>query len=131
MSEAARKAKSYLLDSVLEDALEAVVAAIYLDSDLPTASKAVLSWYGDDIKDKLKAMLKKHNPKGRLQEYIQQQPGSSVIAYETVKESGPSHLKTFVVELKIDEKLMGTGEGPSKKDAEEKAAEDAIDKMGI
>ncbi len=112
-------------NSILEDALEAVIGAIYLDSDFPTVREVVLHWYGD-IESLLEATLNYHNPKGRLQELVQPSLGNDSIVYELIDEWGPAHLKHFKVAVSIGGKPAGTGEGSSKKEAEEQAARVAL-----
>jgi len=112
-------------ESMVEDALEALVAAIYLDSDLESARKAVLSWYGD-IDKRLKGSLATLNPKGRLQEWFQSELNGELPAYEIANVSGPDHAKTFTVEVYMSDKCIGKGTGRTKKDAEEQAAEEAL-----
>jgi len=121
LSDAEQRNQGRNRDSILEDALEAVIGAIYLDSDFPTAKRIVLKWYGD-ISAKLEATLDQHNPKGRLQELVQPRLGNDAISYELIHECGPAHLKRFSVEVRIAGKMAGSGEGSSKKEAEEQAA---------
>lgn len=121
LSEAEERNNGRNRDSILEDAFEALIGAIYLDRGYATAREVVLRWYGD-INEKLKAALNVHNPKGRLQELIQPQLGNDAIVYELLDETGPAHLKRFRVEVRIDGRPAGTGEGLSKKEAEEQAA---------
>lgn len=116
------------LPSSKEDALEALVGAIYLDSDFPTARETVLSWYGD-VTERLKTLNESHNPKGQLQERLQPSIGNNQIQYKVVKEKGPSHSKTFEVQLLVGERSCSTGTGKSKKEAEEQAARKALDEF--
>lgn len=128
LSEAEERNRGRDRDSILEDALEAVIGAIYLDRDYAAARKAVIHWYGD-IEAKLEATLNAHNPKGRLQEHVQPRLGNDAIAYDLIDESGPAHLKRFRVEVRIDGRAAGIGEGLSKKEAEEKAALVALESI--
>jgi len=114
-------------DSILEDAIEALIGAIYRDSDLPTARRIVLGWYGD-LRERLEQQLTAHNPKGALQELLQPRHGNNAIAYEVVGEHGPDHSKAFVVEARILGEVWGRGEGSSKKEAEENAARVALER---
>lgn len=115
--------------SILEDALEAVIGAIYLDGRYSAARDAVLRWYGD-IGAHLRATAREHNPKGRLQERLQPTLGNDAIRYDVTDESGPDHLKAFTVSVSINGEVRGTGRGSSKKEAEEAAAREALDRMG-
>jgi ribonuclease III len=115
--------------SILEDALESVAGAVYLDSGFDTVRDVVLRWYGD-VEERLSHILGSHNPKGRLQELVQPEMGNEAIVYEIVSEEGPPHLRTFRVRVDIAGKPMGEGQGPSKKEAEENAARAALLQMG-
>ncbi len=117
-------------DSILEDALEAIIGAIYLDSDWETARKVILSWYGD-IEGLLAEFIQhEQNPKGSLQELVQPMFGNNALAYTVTAESGPAHNKNFQVEVSVNGKIMGSGEGASKKEAEEEAAKLALQQWG-
>ncbi len=108
-----------------EDAFEALVGAVYLDSDYATARDAVLSWFGD--LDELRAeLLTGDNPKGRLQEWLAQRGQAQAHAYQLRQTSGPDHAKVFHVEVEVRGEVLGAGEGRSKKDAEEQAARAAL-----
>ena len=115
-------------DSMLEDVLEALVAAIYLDSDLECARKTVLSWYGD-IEERLEGQLATLNPKGRLQEWFQSERNGELPIYRISKVSGPDHDKEFTAEVYMSDKCLGQGTGRTKKDAEEHAAEEALKEL--
>ncbi len=111
--------------SSLEDALEALVGAIYLDSDLPTAQRVVLAWYGS-LQDRLALADDAENPKGRLQELVQPEHGNIALKYELLATTGPRHAREFEVAVILHEETLGTGRGPSKKVAEEAAARAAL-----
>ena len=112
-------------DSILEDALEALVGAIFLDSDWETTRSIVLAWFGD-LTARVRDRLDEHNPKGDLQEAVQAVHGNNALTYRVLSESGPDHRKAFRVEVLIAGRPMGEGEGSSKKTAEEDAARVAI-----
>ncbi|MDP0499957.1 MAG: ribonuclease III [Verrucomicrobiota bacterium JB022] len=112
-------------NSILEDAFEAVIGAIYLDSDFETARRIVLPWYGD-IQSTVEGLLDTHNPKGRLQELLQPHLGNSAIRYEVVGTVGPDHAKQFEARVVVNEEEWGRGLGTSKKAAEEEAARKAL-----
>jgi ribonuclease-3 len=110
--------------STLADAFEALIGAIYLDSDLATVRSFVLREAANDLQ-RLKEEPLDVNPKGQLQELLQAiSPGSP--AYEVLSQSGPEHLKTFVVQVTWENSLLGRGTGQSKKQAETAAALDAL-----
>ncbi|MCC5833136.1 MAG: ribonuclease III [Opitutales bacterium] len=113
-------------DSILEDALEAVVGAIYLDSGFAQTRDCVLGWYGN-LEERLSDGHKDHNPKGQLQELLQPQHGNECIDYVVVDSSGPDHSKTFEVEVRVTDEVWGRGSGSSKKEAEEMAARQALE----
>jgi ribonuclease-3 len=115
-------------DSILEDAFEAVIGAVYLDGGLPATREVVLGIYGS-LEDRLEKQTESHNPKGRLQELLQPELGNESIEYRLIEESGPDHLKHFTVEVWIQGSRRGTGSGHSKKIAESAAALDALDSL--
>jgi ribonuclease-3 len=111
--------------SILEDAFEALVGAIYLDSDLPTTQAVVLAWYGP-LADRLLPAEDAENPKGRLQELIQPIHGNVALRYDVIATTGPRHAREFEVAVYLNEERLGTGRGTSKKAAEEEAARAAL-----
>jgi ribonuclease-3 len=114
--------------SILEDAFEALVGAIYLDSDLPTTSATVLAWYGP-LAARVLPAEEAENPKGRLQELIQPIHGNVALRYEVVTTTGPRHAREYEVAVFLNEQKLGTGRGSSKKSAEEEAARVALAAM--
>lgn len=110
--------------STLADAFEALIGAIYLDSNFEEARKFILA----EARDELESVAQEPvdiNPKGDLQELLQAMSPTSPI-YETISESGPEHDKTFVVRAVWEGKELGQGTGRSKKQAETAAAEEAL-----
>jgi ribonuclease-3 len=110
--------------STLADAYEALIGAIYLDSDLETARKFILAQSRPDLDQVAEAPVD-INPKGHLQELLQSISPRSPI-YELISESGPEHDKTFVVKCVWENMVLGEGGGRSKKQAETAAAIDAM-----
>lgn len=110
--------------STLADVFEALVGALYLDSDLETVRRFVLRVAGDEI-SQLAREPAEHNPKGELQEALQAISMQSP-AYEVISESGPDHLKEFVCRVLWEGHELGRGAGQSKKQAEINAAADAL-----
>ena len=110
--------------STLADAVEALVGAIYLDSDLEAASRVVLNLCREEIVtvDLDHAHL---NPKGRLQEILQA-TGAPSPTYELLDERGPDHRKEFVSKVFWQGETLGVGSGTSKKLAETAAAREAL-----
>jgi ribonuclease-3 len=111
--------------STLADAFEALIGAIYLDSDLETAKKFILMQAKPDL-EQLAEEPVDINPKGNLQELLQSISPQSPV-YETVSESGPEHDKTFVVQCVWEGMILGRGSGRSKKQAETAAATEAME----
>lgn len=118
------------LSSVLEDAFEALVGAVYEDGGLDGVRAMVDQVYGD-IEDRLEIQMSGLNPKGQLQERLQPEIDSQEIDYRVVEETGPDHRKAFTVELWIRGESMGRGFGHSKKLAEEAAAREALDRLDL
>jgi ribonuclease-3 len=111
--------------SILEDAFEALVAAIYLDSDFATAQRVVLGWYGP-LAARLALAEDAENPKGRLQELVQPEHGNTALRYEVITTTGPRHARAFEVAVFLHGEKLGTGRGSSKKIAEEAAASEGL-----
>ncbi|MBO5936939.1 MAG: ribonuclease III [Clostridia bacterium] len=112
--------------SILADAFEAVIGAIYLDGGLENARKFVL----DFVKEAAAKQLSFKDYKTELQEIIQKNPAEH-LTYVLVGESGPDHDKRFEVEVRLNSNVMGCGIGRSKKLAEQEAARQALELMGI
>ncbi|WP_309397654.1 ribonuclease III [Cerasicoccus maritimus] len=129
MSEAERSMDGHLRDAALEDAFEALIGAVYLDSDFPTTRTCLQGLYGD-LPTRLEKRLAHDNPKGRLQEWTQAQ-GQEQPIYTIVNETGPGHAREFTAEVAVAGEVQGSGQGASKKEAEEVAARSAIKQLGI
>jgi len=110
--------------SILADAFEALVGAIYLDSNLEVVRRFVLEEAQSDIQ-RLTQQPLEVNPKGQLQEILQAISPKSPI-YEIVSQTGPEHQKKFVAKVVWDGVELGSGEGSSKKQAETAAALSAL-----
>ncbi len=110
--------------STLADVFEALVGAIYLDSDLETVRRFVLRVAGDEL-GALAREPGENNPKGELQEILQAISPTSP-AYEVVSETGPDHHKEFLCRVLWEDKELGRGGGQSKKQAEINAATEAL-----
>ena len=111
--------------SILADAVESVIAACFLDGGMEATKAFVQQFVLCDMPVK-----KLHNQdyKTALQELVQQKK-DQVLTYALVGESGPDHAKCFMVEVSLNGKPVGKGEGSSKKRAEQDAARDAIEKL--
>ena len=113
--------------SVLEDAFEALIAAVYLDGGMEEARKFVLRFLSREVESHHTNF---RDYKSLLQEIIQQNP-DEVLSYTVVGTSGPDHDKRFDVELRLNSNIIGKGHGTSKKNAEQLAAREALELMGI
>ena len=114
--------------SILADTVEAVIGAIFLDGGYNAVRDFILNTFRETFREALQDVGKK-DFKTRLQELLQQR-GTVEIRYVVVKEEGPPHDKTFYVNLMIEGSLAGSGQGRSKKEAEQNAAEDGL-KRGV
>ena len=118
--------------SVLENAMEALLGAVYLDGGLMAAKKVVRAWIpqgdvaGDERDISANASLGQ-DCKSILQERVQSGKGET-IRYETYRVEGPPHSAVFYVRVHIGETAAGEGRGKSKKEAEQKAAQKALKK---
>ena len=110
--------------SIRADAVEAVLAAVYLDGGLSEARKIIQTF----ILDKEAEKSAHRDYKTALQELVQRTPGAAV-AYQLVRESGPDHCRSFEMEASVDGKVIGTGAGRTKKEAEQMAAKAALEKL--
>jgi len=114
-------------DSILADAFEAVIGAIYLDSGEEDARKFIKKFVFDGAKG---AEDKFSDYKTALQEIVQKNRGEK-LSYRTLESNGPDHERSFVVEVLINSNPIGRGHGKSKKEAEQMAAHEALKLMGI
>jgi len=114
--------------AALEDAFEALLGAVYLDSDIDTVRRLVHDLYGP-LGDRLAAVEDVENPKGRLQELIQPVHGNSALRYEVIDMQGQDHARDYEVAVYVLDRQLGAGRGPSKKLAEEAAARAALRRM--
>ncbi|MCP4334903.1 MAG: ribonuclease III [Gammaproteobacteria bacterium] len=116
--------------SILSDALEALIAAIYLDSDYTRAESVILHLFRDllqsvDVDSNLK------DAKTRLQEYLQARQ-KELPRYTVEQTSGKSHSQVFTVNCElVDLELQGLGMGSSRKKAEQQAAQNILDRLGL
>lgn len=113
--------------AILEDSVEAVIAAIYLDGGLEPAKEFIIKNLEKEI-DKATKHVGIKDYKTVLQEKLQEN-GEVKIEYEIIKEYGPDHNKSFEAEVKCEGKILATGRGKSKKEAQMQAAKKAIEEM--
>lgn len=114
-------------DSLLADVFEAVIGAIFLDQGMEITKEFLLNHFKKDFEKKL--FSPEINHKAELQNYCQKNFKTAPL-YIVLKEEGPAHRKTFFVAVLLEEEELGRGEGLSKKEAEAKAAENALEKIG-
>lgn len=119
--------KEGIKKAIVADIFEAFMGAIYLDLGYATARKVILDVVVPFIEDPHTNFFSDY--KSSLQEYVQTNQKS--LEYVLTKEEGPAHDKTFTVEVRVDNIVYGTGIGNSKKEAEQEAAKEALNKMVI
>ena len=110
--------------SIRADAVEAILAAVYLDGGLEEARKLIHRL----ILDREEEKAVRRDYKTALQELVQREAGQ-VLAYRLTGESGPDHAKEFTVEVDLNGKVAGKGTGHSKKEAEQMAAKAAVERL--
>jgi ribonuclease-3 len=113
--------------SILSDAFEALIAAMYLDGGIDAVRKFVLTHMDTIIIDAIEGKLF-IDYKTRLQEVIQIKKGNR-IKYEIFKEEGPDHSKEFYTHVKLNEEIIGVGKGRSKKESEQAAAKEGLKRL--
>ncbi|MDO4710841.1 MAG: ribonuclease III [Peptostreptococcaceae bacterium] len=111
-------------DSIIADAMEALIGAIYCDSGIQEATRFVIKYMTELIDSGIQGKLFK-DYKTQYQELVQKNKDAR-IEYLVVNEKGPDHKKTFTVELFLDGRSVSTGEGKNKKEAEQNAAREAM-----
>lgn len=119
--------------SILADATEALIAAIYLDSGCSLeAVKPLIMRVATPRIEEMTATIRRggsKNYKGALQQLVQNSKGD-ILEYEYVSESGPDHNKTFTMRVKLNSNIIGMGMGRSKQEAEQEAAKEALKLFG-
>lgn len=124
------KSGGYRRASILADALEAIIGAVYLDADFVQAEAVVLRVYRSRLQD-LDIERELKDAKTRLQEYLQAR-GSDLPTYVVEKTTGKSHNQTFSVSCSIPHlELQSQGSGSSRKKAEQRAAQAILDQLGL
>ena len=115
--------------SILADTMEGIICAIYLDGEIESAREFV----NENIFSGYKEIFLEQdliNYKSKLQEFTQLE-SQNLPEYILIEETGPDHDKTFIIEVKVNAELMGTGKGHTKKEAQQKAAKMACKKLKI
>ncbi len=114
--------------TLLADAFEAVVAAVYLDAGLSAAREVLQRTLFEQALEEGGERIAQSDRKSALQEFLQGR-GRLPAEYRLAGESGPDHQKVFQVEVWVDGECMATGEGSSKKEAEQQAARSALEQL--
>ncbi len=112
--------------SLIADAVEALIGAVYLDRGYETMRETVLRLFKDRIEDAIGGRLAQ-DYKSAYQEQLQAH-GRAEICYRVVREEGPDHAKQFFTEVSVNGQVTGAGSGRTKKEAEQAAARDALAK---
>lgn len=124
------KSGGFNRDSILADAMEAIMAAIYLDSDLETTRGRILDLYASRL-SALTLVRENKDPKTRLQELLQSRH-SNLPVYTVVEVKGKEHAQVFCVECRIDDyNVCVQASGDSRRKAEQAAAQSALDGLRI
>ena len=112
--------------SILADAFEAVLAAIYLDGGFEPVARLIAEHLTSQAE---RMQIENFDYKTALQEVIQEKGGQmeQTLSYHTIDESGPDHMKSFAVEVRLGDEVLGSGAGKSKKEAEQMAAKSALE----
>ena len=113
--------------SILADAVEAVLAAVYLDGGIDEARALIHRVLLDKGQEEV-VESRRRDCKTELQELVQRKP-NQVLHYELVSESGPDHAKVFAVAVTLNGQAVGLGSGHSKKEAEQSAARAALEQL--
>ncbi len=117
-------------DSILADAMEAVIAAVYLDSGMATVHQLVMKWYASRLQD-MDSMTGLKDAKTQLQEHLQARR-LELPVYDVVDIKGEAHAQIFVVECNVvDLNETATADGSSRRKAEQGAAERMLQQLGI
>ena len=114
--------------AMLEDALEALIGAIYLDGGIKAARETIMHLFGKQI-EAIVLTTGSQNPKGKLQEWSQKNRKGEVPSYAELPAKGADHERTYTAAVSLSGKELGRGTGSSKKAAEAKAAQAALDNL--
>lgn len=117
-----------LKPSNLSNAVEAILGAIYLDGGLEPVFDVIRRLFEEPLTLALSGDLV-YDYKSRLLERIQSSRGSSTLKFQILDESGPVHERLFTAGILVDDQLIATGTGTSKKDAEQEASKKALDRL--
>lgn len=113
--------------SILADAFESVIAAIYMDGGMDEARKFILRFVDEEMRSNRPKPFRDY--KTQLQEIVQKN-SQEQLSYVLVKETGPAHNRHFVSQVLLNSNVLGKGGGSSKKESEQQAAREALELMG-
>lgn len=113
--------------SILADATEAIIAAVYLDGGIEPAAALIHRILLDGDRE-ARAEVLRRDYKTALQELVQRKPNQG-LRYSLTGEAGPDHAKTFTVTVSLNDKVLGVGTGRSKKEAEQHSARSALERL--
>jgi len=128
VGEGQRKHHPEASDAMLEDVLEALIGAVFLDGGIDAARSFVLRIFQEEI-EAFEENSDPRNPKSRLQEWTQKQKNGKTPEYELIHSEGPDHEKRYTARVFLAGEPAGEGEGSSIKSAEMAAAEEALAKL--
>ncbi|CAI8267120.1 MAG: Ribonuclease 3 [Opitutia bacterium UBA7350] len=129
VSESQRRHHPKPSEAMLEDALEALIGAVYLDGGFSSAQNVINTLFAKALTDA--HQLQAGNPKSRLQEWTQQQHQGHTPDYRQLEREGPDHDRHYTCAVFIQEKEIATGRGRSKKAAESAAAQTALEVLKL
>ena len=119
------KTNNNIENKIISDACEAIIGAIFIDQGINVVEKTILNLWSTDLKNSIKTKI---DPKTRLQEYSLKE-FKVLPVYKLIESKGPNHKPTFKIQVKIKNKKAELGVGPSKKIAEQNAANKLINKI--
>jgi len=124
-----KKSQGHKKASLLADAYEAVLAAVYLDAGFEAAQRVILAAFETSL-NRVEKGTHSRDHKTSLQEMVQARGGDLRPVYAIIDTTGPPHARLFTAAVSVNEEVVGTGQGMSKKAAQQTAAKNAIDHWG-
>jgi ribonuclease-3 len=128
LSKGEEESKGRENESILANTLEAFIGALFMDQGIGAVSDFLFEVLVPQIEEYVQKKVFK-DPKSLLQEYVQSKKQNSPL-YKVMNEEGPAHAKQFTIGVFVENEQMGEGIGKSKQEAEEQAAEQALEKIG-
>ncbi|WP_257280705.1 ribonuclease III [Endozoicomonas sp. ONNA1] len=125
------KSGGYRRESILADAVEAIIGAIYLDAGMETCRERIRSWFADRLSELSVTDQQNKDPKTRLQEYLQARQ-NPLPKYRVLNIQGDAHDQVFTVVCELESlDITSEGQGPSRRGAEQQAARFALEKLRV